>query len=318
MRQIGILLYDDVQALDVSGPMDVFAAANAISRGGEPAYALTTIGLGPGAVRCENGLVLVPDSVLETAPAFDTLVIPGGAGSRVFDRDPHLLDWLRARIAVTRRVASICTGLYVLAATGAMDGRRVTTHWRYAEDLRRRHPRLRMDADQLFVHDGPFHTSGGLTAGLDLALSLVEDDLGSDAALAVARELVMYMKRPGNQAQFSVPLAAQTRGGGRLSGLADWLLDHLDEDLDVERLAGVMSMSARHFRRLFGETFETSPSAYIERLRLERACLLLTTGAQSIERIAQSVGFASADSFRRRFRQRYHASPQEYRARFVR
>lgn len=317
MATIGLLVYEGVQALDVTGPMDVFAAANQQAPGKRKPYTLCTIGLDTVAVRTEGGLTIVPDRILATAPALDTLLIPGGVGSRVVNADVALLAWVRAR-AATARVVSICTGLYILAATGLVDGRRVTTHWQHAAELARRYPALHMDADQLFVRDGRFHTSGGLTAGIDLALALVEDDLGPGVALAVARELVMYMKRPGNQTQFSAPLDAQTRGSGRMGQLVDWLLDHLAEDLGIDRLADRMAMSPRHFRRVFAETFESTPAAYIERLRLERACILLTSGAWTVERIAHAVGFTSADAFRRAFRSRYRVSPTEYRERFVR
>jgi transcriptional regulator GlxA family with amidase domain len=269
-------------------------------------------------VRTEGSITLLPDFTLADAPALDTLVIPGGVGSRVVNADPLLLDWIRERAASARRVVSVCTGLYILAATGLVDGRRVTTHWAHATDARARYPGVRIEAEHLFLRDGPYYTSGGLTAGIDLALSLVEEDHGTAVALAVARELVMYMKRPGNQAQFSAPLDAQTRGSGRLHPLIDWLVDHLDEDLGVERLADRMAMSPRHFSRLFADTFDATPARYVERLRLERACVLLTSGALAVERIASAVGFASADAFRRAFRARYDASPNEYRERFSR
>lgn len=313
---IGLLVYDGVQALDVTGPMDVFAAANQQAGGTRCPYALRTIGLDARPVRTVAGLTIVPDLVLPDVPDLDTLLIPGGEGSRVVNRDAELLAWIRLRAGSTRRVVSICTGIYILAATGLIDGRRVTTHWQHAADVARRHPGVCVDADQLFLQDGSYHTSGGLTAGLDLALSLVEADLGANVALAVARELVMYMKRPGNQAQFSAPLDAQTRGSGRMGQLVDWLLDHLDEDLGIERLADRMAMSARHFRRVFAETFDATPAAYVERLRLERACVLLTSGSLAIDRIAAAVGFSSTDAFRRAFRARYRASPGEYRQRF--
>ncbi|MBA8889300.1 transcriptional regulator GlxA family with amidase domain [Dokdonella fugitiva] len=318
MATVGVLVYDDVQSLDVTGPMDVFAAANARASGRAPVYALCTIGRDATPVRTEGRVTIVPDTTLAHAPELDTLVIPGGAGSRVVNADPVLLDWIRERAASARRVVSVCTGLYILAATGLVDGRRVTTHWAHAADAQARYPGVRIEADHLFLRDGRFHTSGGLTAGLDLALSLVEEDHGAAVALAVARELVMYMKRPGNQAQFSAPLDAQTRGSGRLRALVDWLLDHLDEDLGVERLADRMAMSPRHFSRLFADTFDATPARYVERLRLERACVLLTSGTLAIDRVAATVGFASADAFRRAFRVRYGASPNEYRERFGR
>lgn len=315
---VGVLVYDGAQALDITGPLDVFAAANQLA-GRKPAiYRLHVIGLTPDPVRTECGLRLLPELTLDQAPPLDTLILPGGAGSRHVNTDAALLDWIRDRAASSRRTVSVCTGIYLLAATGLLDGRRVTTHWQYAADVQRRYPALRMDADQLFLRDGAFHTSGGLTAGLDLALALVEDDLDQAIALAVARELVMYMKRPGNQAQFSAPLDAQTRGGGRLAALVEWVLEHLHENLGAERLADRMAMSTRNFRRVFTEQFDCPPAVFIARLRLERACDLLTASTLGVDRIATDTGFASADALRRAFRARYLSSPLEYRERFSR
>ena len=315
MTAIGLLAYDDMQALDLAGPLDVFGAANA-QADGEPPYTLRIIGIRAGLVRAENGLTIAPTHPLDDAPALDTLLIPGGSGSRVVNADARLRAWLRERAANTRRVVSVCTGLYVLAASGLLDGRRVTTHWRFAEDIARRYPALRVEADRLFLRDGRFATSGGLTAGMDLALALVQEDLGKVAALTVARELVMYVKRPGNQMQFSAPLEAQSRGNGRMGDLVDWLLAHIDEDIPVERMAEQTAMSARHFRRVFVAIFNATPARFIERLRLEQACLRLTQGDASVDRIAAGVGFHSADVFRRAFRAHYGATPNEYRKRF--
>ena len=315
-RAIGLLAYGDMQALDLAGPLDVFGAANALATG-RPPYELQIIGLSTGAVRAENGLAILPAYTIEDAPTLDTLVIPGGAGSRIVNADARLLDWLRRRAKTTRRVVSVCTGAYVLAATGLLDGRRVATHWQFADDLAQRFPTIRVEPDRLFLRDDCFATSGGLTAGMDLTLALVEEDLGAVAALAVARYLVMYVKRPGNQAQFSAPLAAQTQATGRMGGLVNWLLAHLNGDITSERMAEQVSMSVRHFRRVFAETFGTSPARFVEHLRLEQACLRLTQNNSSIERIASGVGFHSADAFRRAFRARYGATPGEYRERFA-
>lgn len=317
-KTIGLLAYDDMQALDLTGPLDVFGAANSLSAG-KPPYELHVIGLRTGAVCAENGLAVLPVCTIEDAPQLDTLVIPGGVGSRVVNADARLLDWLRKRARSMRRVVSVCTGAYVLAATGLLDGRRVATHWQFADDLARRFPAVRVEPDRLFLRDGCFATSGGLTAGIDLTLALVEEDLGAAAALAVARYLVMYVKRPGNQAQFSAPLAAQAQAAdGRMSGLVNWLLAHLDGDVTSERMAEQVSMSVRHFRRMFADTFGTSPARFVEHLRLEQACLRLTSTKASIERIACRVGFHSADAFRRAFRTRYGVTPNEYRERFAR
>lgn len=316
-RTIGLLAYDAMQALDLVGPLDAFGAANEGSAGAPP-YALCVIGLNTAAVRTENGLKVIPECVLEDAPPLDTLLVPGGTGSRIIDGDARLTRWLCERAATTRRMVSVCTGAYVLAAAGLLDGRRVTTHWRFAQDLQRRHAAVKVEPDRLYLRDGPIATSGGLTAGMDLALSLIEEDRGAAAALAVARHLVMYVKRPGNQAQFSAPLAAQSQGTGRMSALVDWLLAHLGDDIGIERMAEQVSMSPRHFRRVFADTFGATPARFVERLRLEQACLQLTQGRAPIERIASGVGFNSADAFRRAFRARYGATPGEYRERFAR
>lgn len=315
--KIGFLVYDGLQALDLTGPQDVFAAANEHAHGQAP-YSLLTIAPTNRAIRTESGLAIVPDCDISSAPALDTLLIPGGQGSRREMGNTELLDWIRERAAGTRRMVSVCTGLYILGATGLLDGRRATTHWRFADDICARYPAILLDAEHLHIADDKFHSSGGLTAGMDLALSLVEDDLGGDVALAVARHLVMYMKRPGNQLQFSAPLRAQSEGRGHFAGLIDWLLEHLDETISVERMASQANMSIRNFSRVFREELGLPPARHLEQLRLERACTLLTSSNARIERIASRVGFVSADAFRRVFRNRYGTSPGEYRQRFSR
>lgn len=317
VKTIGLLGYDDMQALDLTGPLDVFGAANALASG-MPPYELHVIGVHTGTVHAENGLAVLPACSIEDAPPLDTLLIPGGSGSRLGNADPKLLAWLRRQAQTARRVVSVCTGAYILAATGLLDGRRVATHWQYAEDLARRFPAIRVEPERLFLRDGRFATSGGLTAGIDLALALVEEDLGAATSLAVARYLVMYVTRPGNQTQFSAPLAAQAQATGRMGTLVEWLLAHLKDEITSERMAEQVSMSPRHFRRVFTDTFGTSPARFVEHLRLEQACMRLTRDRTSIDRIASSVGFHSADVFRRAFRTRYGATPGEYRERFAR
>lgn len=317
IKTIGLLAYDNMQSLDLTGPLDVFGAANALGSG-MPPYSLHVIGVHAGAVRTENGLVVLPACTIENAPPLDTLLIPGGSGSRLGNADPQLFAWLRGQAETARRVVSVCTGAYILAAAGLLDGRRVTTHWQYAQDFARRFPAIRVEPERLFLRDGHFATSGGLTAGIDLALALVEEDLGAAASLAVARHLVMYVTRPGNQTQFSAPLAAQTQATGRMGTLVDWVLARLKSEITSERMAEQVSMSPRHFRRVFADTFGTSPARFIEHLRLEQACMHLTRDKTSIDRIASSVGFRSSDVFRRAFRARYGATPSEYRERFAR
>lgn len=316
-RAIGLLLYDDMQSLDLAGPLDVFGTASHHAGTARAAYSLHTIGLTRRAVRAENGLSLTPDFALSGAPPLDTLIIPGGAGSRhALSHDAPLHRWLRKRHETTRRLVSVCTGVFVLASAGLMDGRRATTHWRYATEFRNRFPAVHLDADQLFVQDGKFYSSGGLTAGMDLSLSLVDADLGSAIALAVARDLVMYIKRPGNQAQYSAPLDAQVRGAGRFTELVEWMLERLRQDLGIARLAERANMSPRNCQRVFRQKFSMTPARYVERLRLERACILLSTGSQAVESIATACGFNNTDVFRRAFRSIYGTSPREYRLRF--
>lgn len=313
---VGILLYDDVQPLDVAGPVDALSAASAQLSAGR-GYTLQTIGVRDQPVAAENGLRFHPDTTLEAAPEFDTLIVPGGRGARTtLSRDPRVCDWLRERARRTRRMVSICTGVFAYAGAGLLDGRQATTHWRYAGEFRERFPRVKLDVDSLYLRDGRFHSSGGLTAGMDLTLSLITTDFGADVALAVARELVMYMHRPGNQAQFSAPLDAQTRGARGLAPLVDWMLAHLREDLSVQRLSQQAGMSERNFRRVFSVSFSMSPAKYVARLRLERACTLLSTGRSPVEAIARSCGFTHPDVFRRAFVARYGTSPREYRERF--
>jgi transcriptional regulator GlxA family with amidase domain len=317
IKTVGLLAYDKVQALDLTGPLDVFGTANALAPE-TPPYGLHVIGVHSGTIHAENGLAILPACSIEDAPPLDTLLIPGGSGSRLGNPDPHLLAWLRLQARTARRVVSVCTGAYMLAATGLLDGRRVATHWQYAADLARRFPAIHVEPERLFLRDGCFATSGGLTAGIDLALALVEEDLGAAASLAVARHLVMYVTRPGNQTQFSAPLAAQAQATGRMGNLVNWLLAHLQDEITSERMAEQVSMSPRHFRRVFADTFGASPARFVEHLRLEQACMRLTRDKTSIDRIASSVGFRSADVFRRAFRARYGATPGEYRERFAR
>lgn len=313
---VGVLLYDDVQPLDVAGPIDVLSAASAHLGDGR-GYVIHTIGLGGQPVAAENGLRFQPGLALDAVPPLDTLIVPGGRGARTtLSHDPRTCQWLRERARGTRRMVSICTGVFALAGAGLLDGRQATTHWRHATEFRERFPRVKLDVDSLYLRDGRFYSSGGLTAGMDLTLALVTADFGADVALAVARELVMYMHRPGNQAQFSAPLDAQTRGTRGMTALVDWMLAHLREDLSVERLAQKAGMSERNFRRVFSESFSMSPAKFVARLRLERACTLLSTGRSSVESIARSCGFTHPDVFRRAFSARYGASPREYRERF--
>jgi transcriptional regulator GlxA family with amidase domain len=211
----------------------------------------------------------------------------------------------------------MCTGLYGLAPSGLVDGRRVTTHWNFAADIAARFPKLRVEPDAIFIKDGPIYTSAGITASIDLALALIEEDFGNPLALAVARDLVVYLKRSGGQRQYSEPLRFQARAGDRFADLAAWLVDHLDEDLGVETLAARVGMSPRQFNRRFKTAFGAAPGHHVETLRLDAARERLIGARASIEQIAAAVGFRSDDAFRRAFDRRFGLSPTDYRRRFA-
>jgi len=225
-------------------------------------------------------------------------------------------DWLRRRANKIRRIATVCTGTYGLAASGLLDGHRVTTHWRHAHDLARRFPELRVDPNALYLRSGKFYTCAGITAGIDLSLALIEEDFGPRVALSVARELVVYLKRPGGQEQFSGPLQFQTQSRDRFADLAAWIKGHLREDLSAEALAERANLSARHFTRRFKAAFGTTPADFVEHLRLSEARERLNLPDQTIDGVAYSVGFKSADAFRRAFERRYGLAPSTYRKHF--
>lgn len=315
--RIGILIYSGVQALDVTGPMDAFLAARVGTTSGDrPGYEVFTFSLDEPVIDCESGLRIVPTYTAEAVPLMDTLIIPGGAAIRDPIIGPKLGAWIGKNISRVRRIAAVCTGAFALAETGALDGRKVTTHWNYARQLAARYPKVSVQSDAIFLKDGPFYTSGGVTAGIDLALALVEEDYGPSAALAAARELVVYVKRPGGQAQFSEPLRLQVRTPDRLADVASYIATNLAADLSAEALAGRAHLSVRHFARRFRQGFGTAPATFVETARLEEARRLLLSEQLTIEQIAAAVGFARAHAFRRAFQRNFGVAPQVFRAGF--
>lgn len=314
-RRIGILGYDTIQGLDVVGPAEAFAAVP--DQDGESPYEVLILGLNGRRFVTEAGLVMHAQSVVSPNLRLDTLIVPGGRGIRTGEQAKRAAEWIKARASGIRRIASVCTGIYALAETGLLDGRRVTTHWRFADEVARKFPRLNMDRDAIFLKDGPFYTSAGITAGIDLALAMIEEDLGPHAALAAARELVVFLKRPGGQNQFSEPLQFQASSADRFADLVAWINGHLDGDLSVEALAARVFLSPRQFSRSFRDAYGTSPADFVERVRLSEACNRLASRRASVERVANSVGFVTADGFRRAFERRYGVSPRQYRRRFT-
>jgi len=318
-KQIVIVGYEDVTSLDLSGPLEAFSSALLEDSNGnpQPCYKVTIAALGANTFSSVSGLRMTATCSLSSVRHMDTLLIPGGRGIRLSPAGPKLADWISRRADGIRRIASVCTGVFAIAPAGLLDGRRVTTHWKFAAELAGRFPALKVDANALYIRDGKFYTSAGVTAGIDLSLALIEEDFGPRVALAVARELVVYMKRPGGQEQFSEPLKFQVASTSRFADLAAWMLGHLNKDLSVEAMAEHMNLCPRQFSRRFRLEFNSSPAAFVQRLRLDEARKRLSASGSSVKQVAESVGFHSPDSFRRAFMQRFGVVPTHYRSRFV-
>ncbi|MEQ7922193.1 GlxA family transcriptional regulator [Xanthomonas sp. WHRI 1810A] len=318
-KAVHVLAFPDVQLLDVAGPLQVFASANvqAIERGQPAPYAPSVIASQPGSVLSSAGLGL-QTFPLPTTPS-DTLIIAGGWGVHTALQDEHLVHWVREHAASARRVASVCTGAFMLAQAGVLDGHRVATHWDSCALLAQRFPRVQVDAEPIFINEGALWTSAGVTAGIDLALALVEADLGRSIALAVAQDLVVFLKRPGGQSQFSTALSMQqaTRTeDSRFADLHAWMLDNLASDLSVSTLAAQVGMSERSFVRHYRAQTGNTPARAIEQLRVEAARRLLGDSALPIKRIADRCGFGTEETLRRSFLRAVSVTPQAYRERF--
>jgi transcriptional regulator GlxA family with amidase domain len=318
-RIVEVLAYPSVKLLDVTGPIQVFASANAfMAQAGEAMpYAIRIVAQGGDRVEASGGVELAVHPLSTVDAALDTLVIAGGEGVAAAATDTVLIDWVRERAKQSRRTASVCTGAFLLAASGMLDGRRAVTHWAFCAELARRFPAIRVEPDPIFVQDGPVWTSAGVTSGIDLALALVEEDLGRAAALAVARYLVVFLKRPGGQAQFSEFLSLQTTDE-RFGALHDWISNHLGGDLSLPVLARQAGMSERSFSRHYAEATGQTPARAIERLRVQGARHLLSETRLPVKRISQRCGFGSEETMRRSFLRVLDTTPQDYRARFTR
>lgn len=316
--RIGILAFPSVQLLDVVGPADVFAEA-ARQLGKPSAYAVQVIGTEPGVLRSSCGLRLSVDATVSSFRGkLDTLLVAGSPDVEALRSGRELHTWLQAQSRSVRRLGSVCTGAFVLAAAGLLNGRRVTTHWNEAAQLAAENPQVLLEPDAIYVKDANLYTSAGVTAGLDLALAMVEEDHGRELALRVARELVMFLKRPGGQSQFSAHLAAQTAEKSCIRQVQDHVLSHLKADLSVPRLATRARMSERNFARVFRDETGMTPAQFVEKARIDEARRQLEDSAVPLKRLAANVGYSNVDAFSRAFNRCLGVSPSEYRRQFAR
>jgi transcriptional regulator GlxA family with amidase domain len=315
-RRIVLLAYDQMNLLDLCGPLQALTTANRRAGKTRPYETVTASATG-GLVTTSAGLPLltVPVASLQDAP-IDTLIVPGGCEGETYRAPAALVSWVAERAPAVRRLCSVCTGAFLLAAAGQLDGRRVTTHWDWVERLQAAYPTVRIEADRIFVRDGAVWTSAGVSAGIDLTLALIEDDLGHQAAIDVARQLVVFVKRPGGQSQFSAPLAEQARGNGDFAALHAWVAAHLHEDLSVERLAEHACMTPRTFARLYAARQGRTPARAVEAIRMEAACRALEQTGLPMKRIAANCGYREEQNLRRAFHRRFGITPAQYRLRF--
>jgi transcriptional regulator GlxA family with amidase domain len=316
-RTVLIPVFDGVQSLDVTGPLEVFAGANRhlTARGGSgPAYQIAVASPGGAPVRTSSGLTLIPDGDLAAATAPHTLVVPGGEGAR--PGNEQVAAWLRRNAPAARRITSVCTGAFLLAMAGLLAGRHVTTHWAYADALGRQFPDVTVDPEPIYVRDGVFVTSAGVTAGIDLALALVEEDVGREAALTVARHLVVFLRRPGGQAQFSAQLRAQLARRPAVREVQHWISERPGADLSVDSLAARAGLSPRQFARSFTAETGVTPGRYVDRVRLEAARQELEDTGHAVEQVARNCGYGTPEAMRRAFIRALGVSPAGYRQRF--
>jgi transcriptional regulator GlxA family with amidase domain len=315
-KPVVIVVPQNAQSLDISGPLDAFLEANRQAPN-RCNYDVRLLSVGPDRVVKAGGMLLVAHgSIFEDVGPIDTLLVAGTPDYAQAYTESALPAWLQRRSPRSRRHGSVCTGAFFLGAAGLLDGLNVTTHWQHAAELADRFPAAKVASDQIFVQDGSLWTSAGVTAGIDLALKLIEDDHGHDVALSVARRLVVFLKRPGGQSQFSAHLAAQVATEGRIQAVQHWILDHLPLDLTVKTLASRAAMSVRNFTRVFQEDAGMTPADFVEMARVDSARRLLEDTDKPLQRVASSCGFANPDTMRRAFLRRIGTGPSEYRERF--
>jgi transcriptional regulator GlxA family with amidase domain len=315
--QVAVLAFPGVQLLDIAGPADVFMEA-ARQLNDARAYRVQIIGTESGPFKSSSGLYVTPDATLQTfRGSIDTLLVAGSPDTDVITENSTRDAWLKKRAKSVRRIGSVCTGALILGMAGLLEGKRITTHWSSAEKLATMFPQTDVDPDCIYLRDGNLYTSAGVTAGMDLALAMVEEDHGRELALKVAREMVMFVKRPGGQSQFSSHLAAQHTESSTIGQIQAYVLANLRADLSVPQLAERARMSERSFARIFKAESGSTPASFVEAARLDQARRLIEEQSQPLKRIAQLCGFSNLDAMRKAFMRRISIGPAEYRRRFA-
>lgn len=322
-KRIAMLAFPDVQVLDVMGPLEVFSRTSRWLKDhghrADHAYEVEIIGLKRGPFLTSSGLRLYADhGIADVGPGIDTLLIAGGLGVAQYRSHAPLMRWIRTQSGLVRRLASICTGAFLLAEAGLLKGRRATTHWNHCADFAQAFPDIQVEPDTIFVREGSLYTSAGVTAGMDLALALVEEDFGRDVALAAARELVVFLKRPGGQSQFSAQLSVQLAEHEPLRDLQAHIQEHPDADLSVDTLARRVAMSPRNFARVFTQEVGMTPARFVASVRVETARRLLEETTESFETVCEKSGLGTPESMRRAFLRTVGIPPGQYRERFTR
>ncbi|MFF3918651.1 GlxA family transcriptional regulator [Streptomyces sp. NPDC001852] len=315
-RRVVIVVYPGAQTLDLSGPLEVFDTVNRLTAERGSAYRLQCVSPDAPSVATSAGLVVQAAPLEAAEGAIDTLLVPGGPGLKEALADTPFVTWIRRAAARSRRVASVCGGAFLLAEAGLLDGRRATTHWAFGDQMARRYPAVTVDTEPIYVRDGPYITSAGVSTGIDMALALVEDDLGAACALEVAKYLVLYFKRPGSQTQFSMVLDAQLTEQEPIRAVQDWIQENLHRTLPVSELARRANMSPRHFARVFARAVGMTPGHYVRRLRIARARQLLEATDLSVCQIAGRCGFTTIETFLRAFASVVGLTPAQYRHHF--
>lgn len=316
-QKIGVLIFSEAEVLDITGPHEVFSMALGFQEQQQlsETYKVFLISKTLKPVKMSSGMKLQPDYCFEDCPLpLDTLIVPGGECIDEALNDSELLDWVAQQASKVRRLVSICTGAFFLAKLGLLDHKRVTTHWGFCPLLQKTYPKLEVISNALYIKDGNTYTSAGITAGMDLALSLIEEDVGKEIAMSVARKLVLFYKRPGGQNQFSEFLLSQSNN--HFNDLIDWVMQNLSKNLSIEILAEQVNMSPRNFTRLFKKELEDTPAKFIEKLRLRHARILIENRNAALKEVAEQCGFNSEEQMRRAFQRELCVTPQEYRTRF--